>query len=395
MGSVWGPKQLPSGAWRIRWRAADGSQPSATYPTRADAARAARELEIKLGPTVRGARKALGPRPPTYLTIAQIIERWRQTREGTALAQRPGSDEYMDEVVRKAQKIADDLGWQTSRDARASDVANLKRLRKNVGVARPLSYLRAILRWAAENADQPLDVAADIAMRAPPSRKASVDLLTDREARVVLARARRLGQFALFSCLMVYGWRPITACRIKVGDVDLKRGTVRIGIKQNGEPWVHPLFAFHVDQLRPLVEGRPLSAPLFLSLRGKRGWVPHRLSRFYAKRLRPGGNAGNIYALKRLAITRMDAGLWPWADKLAIADIQLFTGHRTKEQVLRYLATNLNRARALVRGAERGAHGAAGGQTPPSAAVVTKPQGQVPPRTSNNRHPPPEPESDS
>lgn len=371
MASVWGPKQLPSGAWRIRWRAPDGSQPSKTYDAKSDASRAVRDLERKIGPTLRRKRRALGPQPPTFLSIETIADRWRETREGTAVATRPGADRYMSDAVRMACGMAEDLGWSTSRDANAPDVADLKRRRKNIGIARPLGYLRAILRWASENAEQPLDVAADVAMRAPQSRKAAVELLTDREAKAVLNRARRLQQLPVIACLATYGWRPITACRLRVGDVDLKAETIRISIKQNGEPWTHPLFAFHVELLRPLVAARGPAEPLFLNTHGKVGWTNGKLGGFYRHCLRPdGGRTGNIYALKRLAMTRMHLGLWPWSEPLSISDIQLFTGHKTKEQVLRYLATNLTRARGLVRGADRGAIGAPDGQEPPSVAVA-------------------------
>lgn len=369
MASVWGPKQLPSGAWRIRWRARDGSQPSRTYTTRGEAARAAKDLEAKIGPTVRRKRGGLGPQPPLYLTIEQIAERWKETREGTAIAQRPGADRYMSDAVRMACGVAEDLGWITSADANAADVATLKRTTKNVGIARPLGYLRAILRWAAENAEQPLDRAADVALRAPQSRKGLADLMTDREALVALARARRLQQLPVISCLATYGWRPITACRLKVGDVDLKREQIRIAVKHDGSPWTHPLFAFHVEQLRPLVKGRDPAEPLFLNTHGKVGWTNSKLGGFYRHCLRPAGTgSGNIYALKRLAMTRMDLGLWPWSEPLSISDIQMFTGHKTKEQVLRYLATSMTRARSLVRGA-RGAVGAASDQAQPSAAM--------------------------
>jgi integrase len=369
MASVWGPKQLPSGAWRIRWRASDGSQPSKTYPTRGEAARAARELAAKIGPTQRR-KRAPGPQPPTFLTIDQIAQQWRDTREGTAIAQRPGADAYMDEVTKQAPLIAEDLGWTTSRDANPTDVANLKRLRRNRGVARPLSYLRVLLRWAAENAGQPLDFAADVAMRAPQSRKSSLELLTDREAKVILSRARRLQQLPIISCLITYGWRPITACRLKVGDVDLRRQVIRIGIKQHGEPWEHDLFPGHVEQLAQLVGKRAAGEPLFLNDAGTHRWWPGKLGGFYRHCLKPtGSRAGNIYALKRLAMTRMHRGLWPWPEPLSIADIQLFTGHKTKEQVFRYLGTNRERSRFLVRGA-RGADGAPSRQGQPPAATA-------------------------
>src|SRR4051812_32247551 len=100
MASVWVEK-LKSGRWKVQWRERNGSKPSQSYDTRGEAMRAKREQEIKLGPTLRGSWRKLGNRPTVFLAVEQIAQRWRETREGTEIAKRPGGDRYMDEVTRE------------------------------------------------------------------------------------------------------------------------------------------------------------------------------------------------------------------------------------------------------------------------------------------------------
>ncbi len=350
MASVWVERRKQG--YILRWRTAnagaDATGPrwtkhaSAAYPTKADALREARRLSARLGLTPRG-RKA-GPRPAPRMTLRELALAWQSGRRRGG---GPGESPYTDLVVATVTRLSAELAWGTIHDC---NLPSLSRWRAGrTGGDRTLAYLRLVLRWSAEHLDQPYDLRVDAALRARQSREADVELYSEAQMNSVRSMALLLQQGVLIDCLATYGWRPITACRLTCGDLRAD-GTITIGVKRNGA-WSHPLFPFHAEQLRALADTRRREEPLFIAPTGK-AWrhaaSADQLGQWYRDNLRPTGADGNIYQLKRWAITRMHAGGAPWPRRLTIPEIQTFTGLRSKTQVLRYLRSSMADAHDLV-----------------------------------------------
>ncbi|MBA3684182.1 MAG: hypothetical protein H0W72_02960 [Planctomycetes bacterium] len=363
-------EKRPQG-WVVRWRDAEGKHSTRAYGSKAAASAAAVEFEQRTAPKRRQRRHSA--RPVEQLTVAQIADLWRIANEGDASRmRRPGAAEYLTTAVAQVVRTCAGKGWLMPGDITPAAATSLRRANPKT-----VSILRGMLRWARDQHGVPFDPLVYAALRPAPSRRAERDLLTDRQARYVLARARRWKQMPLFSCLMAYGWRPVTACRLRVRDFNAKTGTVRTAVKHNGQPWEHPLFPEHVAMLRDLAADRPGDAPLFLTPRGKPWRISARgaaatLTVWYRRNIAPKrpGNVGNIYALKRLAISRMLTGAWPWPQSLSPADVCLFTGQRSAEVVVRYFVTQADRARKLV--GNSGAQGALAPRMLPDTAGVPR-----------------------
>lgn len=362
-----------SQGWMVRWRTAEGGKPVAgPYGSRGEAQDALDEYESRTPPKRRRGR-AGGLRPIEPLTIAQLAALWRTAMMADEeRMERPGAQTYLDDAERRIVAVA--TSWSLpDRAARPSDVTVERATALKRKAKRTSASMRAILRWARGHHGTPLDPMVDEALKPPPSRTQNRERLTDRAAKACLARARRLGQLPLISCLMVYGWRAITACRLNVGDVDLRGARIRLLIKHDGEPWWHPLFPFHVAMLRPLVEGRPPEAPLFVPPRmpKRKDGQPHERERDRWT-ISDAGSAGMLAVwfrrhmltgvgtkqVKKLAISRMRSGEWPWRMPMDPMDIRRFTGQKSDAIVARYEQTNMDRSRAFMAEGQVGGKGA-------------------------------------
>ena len=144
---------------------------------------------------------------------------------------------------------------------------------------------------------------------------------------------------ALVHCLDKYAWRPVTAARIRVRDVDLtgERITLQAKSCRGQDTITHPLEPDDVPMFASLIGSRQPGEPLFLNpytglafeIADSRG-IPAWFRRFTGM---------NVYELKRAAISRMlSAGIAP-------QDVALFSGHKTVSQMLCYARTNESRAR--------------------------------------------------
>lgn len=360
----------------IRWRLHDGTVPAqGPYPNKAAAERALADIEKQHPPRKR--RRKNGPLPGVALPWREVLDAWKATR----VAERAVAATVASEVHRTLLRILGEgeLEWSTPADATPTAIAAWVTRRQGVGTARPLSYLRAVYRWAGRAYGQPFDAATWEAMKPPPSREADVELMPDELVAGVVERAKAYGPSVacLFSCLATYGWREVTAGRLRVADVDLVAGTIRLQVKRRPQGVVHALTPEHVAQLRELVKDRAAAAPLFLRPHvpdgGLPGWIDKHgranpLIMFYRHHLapmrpkaeppRPPGarklrkdrkppmeidpRFGGVYALKRVAITRLNAA---GVDLRTIADI---TGHKTVTQVARYLRTSVSRTREAL-----------------------------------------------
>jgi integrase len=184
----------------------------------------------------------------------------------------------------------------------------------------------------------------------PRKKRAPRRLLDDAQRAVIEERAREQRQWPLVHCLMTYGWRPSSASRMLVGDVNLSARTVLLRELKSGDALVHPLRGDTVELLRPLVQGRRSNEPLFTAPLGgawriDNGTRAHQMASWYRINISPDfpTDQRGIYDLKRYAIT----GLLKAAggDPAAVAAI---TGHRSLSQVLVYARTNLDTARAVI-----------------------------------------------
>lgn len=330
--------QRTKGGWRVRHR--EGGRggkflPSLTYERKDQAEAAAERLKLQVS-----ARKPV--RPGELLELPALIERWRQSVIGE------GNDPlWTGKTVVMVRKLVAARSWSTVADITPDQV---DQWRKEGGNARAGAYLRAILNWAMETCDQPVDARVLVKLRPPRERrKPAAPLLSKQEEARQKAVAKKQGPqaVALLHCLRTYAWRPISAAQIDVAHVDLKRATIRIKVK-GGDHVEHPILPETVSLLRPLIAGRNPDDPLFIHPTTKARFSLHSsgsIPQWFRDWI-----GGRSYDLKRASISAMlELGIPPQT-------VQLFTGHRTISQVLRYARTNEEKAREAL---ETMAHGGA------------------------------------
>jgi len=348
------------GGFKVRWR--EGGRGSRLLTSRVFTSRdAADDYALRVAERL-AARSRLGSIAPR-LGLGEVLERWLRSR----LAERRVTPAGGAEIVRLLRHLARARGWTSTGDITPAEV---DRWRGDNGGrnARVGAYLRAVLRWAGERIGQDVDPAALVALRPPKAaRRPRPDLPAAQLVATWRRQAARQSPHAeaLVHCLASYGWRPVTAARMRVADVDLARGTVRLrGLKGTGDDLVHPLLPETVRLLRALCAGRRGDDALFLDPRTGRAFqerARHRgsITGWWRATIDSGVGRG-VYQVKRLAISNLLAlGIAP-------QDVALFTGHRTLSQVLTYARTNEERAREALRtmGARR-VHAAGSGRAKP------------------------------
>ncbi len=283
------------------------------------------------------------------LTIGAVALKWHADQP----AEMTSKDEYMSRVQALMAETA--LGV-TYPDEITRDVIDAFKARKNnIGVDVPLAYLRSVLAYAADKRwipALPADVMGDLSR--PPSAEADVRILNRSEFDATYAVFVRKGPSyeALAHCLSTYGWRPITACRLLVGDVNLQRQEISLRVKQvrgKKRPHSHILLPPTVAMLRPLVEGRDPSEPLFLHRDPETGimggWhygesADQLCNFYYANCARFALGTGGIYAWKRWAIEGMAMGRRPWLKAMTVQQMMDYTGHKDPAMLLRYHRSN-------------------------------------------------------
>jgi integrase len=341
-----------AGGYRVRYR--EGGRGSKnchtpTYPTKREAIQAMADVARMLA-----ARKGIGSRAGTRLPFDQVVERWGNAR--------PNADgDYVKEAKVWLLPLCKDRSWLSTADITPVAVGEWK---ASMGFknGRRWAVLRSVLRWAGEQLEQPVDVRTLVQLRPKPGhRSAPSGLLPDDEVAKRQAQAAKQSAAcgALVHCLARYGWRPVTAARMKVKGVDLKGSRIDLGILKGGNPWWHPLFPDTVERLRPLVTGRDPDAPLFTSPRKGEMWGERYGLVHWWERLT--GKAG-IYKLKNYALSAMKRGSAPWTRPLTVSEIQLFTGHKTTSQVLVYLRADVADLAEMM-GCAPGVHRAPRGAT--------------------------------
>lgn len=290
-------------------------------------------------------RRSQGTIGRQRLTLGQVALKWH--------AAMPEDMESRDKYMSTIQGLMgpDGLGVLYCDEITRERVRTYKARKDNVGTEVPLAYLRSVLVWAAseELIDAvPTEVLGDMTRK--PSDEAPVRMITPEEFALTFEVFKRKGPHyhALAHCLSLYGWRPKTACRLLVGDVDLRREEITLKVKRvrgKKTPHTHVLLPCSMALLRPIVEGRHATEPLFLHESGK-GWKygesADQLCNFYyanCTRFAPG--TGGIYAWKRWAIEGMAIGRAPWPKPITdLFQMMGFTGHADPEMLLRYRRHN-------------------------------------------------------
>lgn len=271
--------------------------------------------------------------------------------------------------------------WTTAADVTLQAVDKWRVETKGKGVARMLAYLLAVLRWAAYHKDVPVDRKVLEIRRPRQKRKIKARLLlTDQQVRDAVDLAVDFGAHAhaIVHYLATYGARPVTACKLRVRDIDFSADppTLTVDAKHSGE-WKHPLRAdtakiFAVCATDPATgKQRHPAAPLFLppihegqgrpmALASDGGWKltdngeAETLARWYYRNIGlplfaqydgqtlVSDDLCRIYHLKRYAITKMlDEGMSP-------KDVAEFTGHLSLAQVMEYARTSPEKSERAI-----------------------------------------------
>lgn len=335
MASSW-IDTIERGVYKVRWRENGKKCSTGRIRSRIEAEDARRSIEERL--RIAEKLRIYGQALP----LEQIIMRWQATRQAQ---QRMGKG-YAIECRRELMKMIAAMDWRTTADITQESVDRWRQARKK-GQAAPLRYLKALLNWAHKSLKQPV---AMLDMSLPRRKRAPRRLLDDGQCAVIEERAKERRQWPLVHCLMTYGWRPSSAARLRVGDVNLAAATVLLRDLKSGDALVHPIRAETVELLRPLMKGRASGDALFLAPLGgawriDNGTRAHQMAAWYRLDISAGFPADQrgIYDLKRYAITNLLRAAH--GDPAAVATI---TGHRSLSQVLVYARTNLEAARAVV-----------------------------------------------
>ncbi len=317
-GKKWRVRQFVDG--RLRTVARCATKPDALVMLRR-----VEEQERARGSVPRGSQLPMG----------EILARWRLAKVST------GNDPlHTSEAESRLRYLCNTRNWQGTASITAVAVSDY---RQAGGSARTCAFLAGVLRWARDTLDQYVDPKALVGLRpGKAGRKPSPVLMSADQVAMVEERAQAMSASAgaLVHCLASYGWRPITAARLRVSDFDPVAGTITCQVK-GGDVVRHPLQPETLRRLRALVASTEPDAPLFLDpRRDNEGWAlrgSRTIDQWSRDHLRV-----KVYDLKRYAIsTMLGRGVPP-------QDIASFTGHRTISQVLRYSRTNEERQRAVL-----------------------------------------------
>ncbi len=331
-----------AGGYKVRWREGGRGSPllaSLVIANEAEAEDERADIEGRVNARRAISRsRALGPAMP----LIDIAHRWSAAK----LADRKIKPIYANRTVKLFRQLSKDLGWKTVADITPAEVDRW-RLLNNGKNGRLGATIRAVLHWAADRG-QPVPEGTWVALRpARAPRRARKPLPAAKDIKRWSKRADSISPDAgaLVHCLATYGWRPITAAKLQVRDLNLRRGEITLrDLKGGGDDLVHPLLADTVARLRKLCAKREPTDPLFLDPRTGAAWMgeddeTHGMSEWWANHM---DDHRGIYDLKRQAISTM------LARGLAPQEVALFTGHKSLSQVLTYARTNEERARAAL-----------------------------------------------
>lgn len=314
--------KLNGGSWRIWWRES-GKRKSIVVKTKRLA-----DIELARLALLEACSKPI--RAGAVLDLPELIIRWERARVDA------GKDPvHMEAAGKRLRALIKREGWSRPDDVTPSEVERFR----IKGCARSGAMLQGVLQWAFVVHNQPVHQRS-LKLLSPGGRPRAPKraLLTDEAVSRLLAKARTLseGCHAVLHCLSTYGWRPITAARLTVGDLDLVAGKVTTSVK-GGDTVRHPLMEETLRLLRPLASFRAHDAPLFLDPRTGLGWDvigAESIPIWFRDHVTARGSGIGVYDLKRYAITSM------LRRGLRREQVAVFTGHRTLSVIDTYTLQN-------------------------------------------------------
>lgn len=290
--------------------------------------------ELALAHAKRLEAAAAKHRPGTQLGIDVVIQRWQDAKLS---GPQPNDEWSTKQAARRARNLCATMEWDSTAAITPAEITRWRKERPRS--ARLGAILRAILWWAKDHLEQQVADATLVALRPPRQlRKPEPPLMTPEQVEKLLAKARELSVsvHALLHALSIYGWRPITAAKMRVEH--LVGDMIDCQIK-GGDTIRHPLLPETLELLQPLIAGRKPGDPLFRQPTTGKAWKTHGTASipvWCQKRL-----GFQVYDLKRYAISHL-------VDNIPLKDAQSYTGHRTLAQLLRYARTNEKRQRNVL-----------------------------------------------
>ena len=335
--------------WVFRWfePQADGTRKRRTspvYPVKLAAQIAYQQQKVALDAIKANWMRTRGP----MLALDVLAARWAAAAKARAV---PVSDGYCHEVQEAIKRLMKSPGWKNSIDITMPKLDAWVTKQKGKGVARPLAYLKVVLKYGRDCLNQPVRPEVLSFRRERGKTPKPPELLSESEVASIIALAATKGaEFGqAIEHLATYGCRPIDLCRLQVGDLDVAAGTLTLRDTKNGETVTHPLMSKHIAPMAALAKDRKATAPLFRNPRGlawtlSKGGSANEIATWYRRlvwEILPASRRG-IYLLKDYAISHMDAAGVDDATKA------LFTGHRDLRSYGRYKATNHTAARKAL-----------------------------------------------
>jgi integrase len=190
----------------------------------------------------------------------------------------------------------------------------------------------------------------------PPRRPKNLDvrsrehLLPDEIERMIAAVRKTKGRMLKRDVLLImlgsnHGLRASELVGLRWSDIELDAGRIHIARKKNGSPSTHPLAGAETRELRAWRREQPKDTPyVFTSLRGGQ------MTRFTIHRaIANAGLAAGIEFPVHAHMLRHAAGYF-WANEGKNArDIQLWLGHKSIQNVVRYCELAPNRLESFRR----------------------------------------------
>jgi hypothetical protein len=331
-------ERLPSGRWRVSWREGGRGSPlhrSPTYASRAEATVAASRIEADLA--ARRTRRDGAAEPLRVLAAAWILAKTTNGRDP-------------DHTRREGQRLAsmlDRYGWGDLVELTPSQVdAARQRTTDDDGAAlrwspRAGCLLAACLRWASERRGAAIDTRTLVALRPGPPRRSPPRPLVDAaevQRWQTVAATISPDCAALVHCLTRYGWRPISAARLRVSDLALGRGVIRVAVK-GGDVIEHPIMPDTSAMLAELVRERRPGDPVFEDPRTGKAFAIS------------GSRTIPQWWRDWIGVHSYDAKRWAISRLLQVApphEVARITGHRTPAVLFRYAVTNEERSRDVL-----------------------------------------------
>jgi hypothetical protein len=331
-------ERLPSGRWRVRWRQGGRGSAwlkSAAVDTKTDALGVLARVESDIAAT-RTARVGIAE------TLSVLAAAW--IRHKTTAGRDPDHTRREGERLRALLRR---YGWAELVALTPTQVDQARAMTQDAE-GEPLRWspragalLAACMRWAAERRGAAIDTRTIVALRPGPPRRTPPRALVDAsevERWHTVAASMSPDCAALVHCLTRYGWRPITAARLVVADLDTGRRVIRVPVK-GGDVIEHPIMEDTATHLAALAADRAAGDPLFLDPRTGRAFAisgAYTIPQWWRDHI-----GAHSYDAKRWAISHL----------LRIApphEVAKITGHRTPAVLFRYAHTTEARSRSIL-----------------------------------------------